>query len=69
MWIKREDCRDVIKVAWQSGTLSATLEGVASNLHHCASALASWNQNVVDNIPKKIEEKRRILNSITSVDQ
>ena len=69
MWIKREDCRDVIEVAWQSGTLSATPEGVASNLHRCASALASWNQNVVGNIPKKIAEKRRILNSITNVDQ
>ena len=69
MWIKREDCRDVIEVAWQLGTLSATPEEVASSLQRCASALASWNQNVVGNIPKKIAEKRRILNTITSADQ
>ena len=69
MWIKREDCREVIEAAWQSGSLSATPEGVASNLQRCASALASWNQTVVGSIPKKIAEKRRILNSITTVDQ
>ena len=59
----------MIEVAWQSGTLSATPEGVASNLQRCASALASWNQKVVGNIPKKIAKKRRTLNAITSVDQ
>ena len=32
MWVKREDCHDVIEPAWHSGTLSATHEGVASNL-------------------------------------
>ena len=32
MYIKREDCRDVIEAAWQSGTFSTTPEGVASNL-------------------------------------
>ena len=31
--------------------------------------MASWNQNVVGNIPKKIAEKRRVLNSITTIDQ
>ncbi|XP_030941694.1 uncharacterized protein LOC115966636 [Quercus lobata] len=69
MWVKREDCHDVIEAAWHSGTLFVTPEGVASNLQKCASALASWNQNVVGNIPKKIAEKRKALNSITTVDQ
>ena len=51
-------------------TLFVTPEGVASNLQQCASALASWNQNVIGNIPKKIVEKRGALNSITThVDQ
>ena len=31
--------------------------------------MASWNQNVVGNIPKKIAKKRRVLNSITTIDQ
>ena len=69
MWVKREDCHDVIEEAWHSGTLSATPEGIASNLQRCASALASWNQNVVGNISKKLAEKRKALNSITNVDR
>ena len=32
IWVKREDCRDVIEVTWQSDTLSTTPERVASNL-------------------------------------
>ena len=32
MWVKREDCYEVIEAAWHLGTLFATLEGVASNL-------------------------------------
>ncbi|KAL0002042.1 hypothetical protein SO802_015823 [Lithocarpus litseifolius] len=64
-----KDCREVIKDAWKSGTLSTTPEGVASNLQQCANALASWNQNVVGNIPKKIAEKRRVINSITTEDR
>ena len=69
MWIKREDCHDVTEAAWHSGTLSTTPEGVASNFQQCASALASWNQNVVGNIPKKIAGKRRTLNAITNADK
>ena len=43
MWVKREDCREVIEAAWDLGTLSAMLEGVASNLKRCAISLANWN--------------------------
>ena len=64
-----EDCREVIKAAWDSGALSVTPEGVASNLIRCADALAIWNQNVVGNISKQIQEKRRALNSLTMDDQ
>ena len=41
IWVKREDCCEVIETAWHSSTLFVTLEGVASNLQRCASALAS----------------------------
>ncbi|XP_075655081.1 uncharacterized protein LOC142625281 [Castanea sativa] len=69
MWVKREDCRKVIEAAWDSSTLSTTLERVAFNIDRCAIALANWNQNVMGNIPKKIQEKRRALNSLTMDDQ
>ena len=44
-------------------------EGIASNLKRCAIALANWYQNVVGNISKQIQEKRRALNSLTMDDQ
>ena len=69
MWVKREDCREVIKAAWDSGALFVTPEGVASNLKRCADALTTWNQNVVGNISKQIQEKRKALNSLTMNDQ
>ncbi|XP_065637920.1 uncharacterized protein LOC136071032 [Quercus suber] len=69
IWIKREDCREIIKAAWDSSSLSATPKGVASNLKRCASALANWNQNVVGNISKQFQEKRRTLSSFTMDDQ
>ena len=69
MWVKREDCREVIKATWDSGALSVTLKGVASNLIRCANALAIWNQNVVGNISKQIQEKRRALNYLTMDDK
>ncbi|XP_050285288.1 uncharacterized protein LOC126724903 [Quercus robur] len=69
MWVKREDCREVIKAAWNSGALFVTPEGVASNLKRCADALTTWNQNVVGNISKQIQEKRKALNSLTMNDQ
>ena len=69
MWVKREDCCEVINAAWDSGALSIMPEGVASNLIRCADALAIWNQNVVGNISKQIQEKRRSLNSLTMDDQ
>uniref|UniRef100_A0A7N2MPW2 Uncharacterized protein n=1 Tax=Quercus lobata TaxID=97700 RepID=A0A7N2MPW2_QUELO len=68
MWVKREDCREVIEAVWDLSTLSATLEGIASNLKRCAIALTNWNQNVVRNISKQIQEKRRALNSLTMDD-
>ena len=69
MWVKREDCCEVIEAVWDLSTLSATLEGIASNLKRCAIALTNWNQNVVRNISKQIQEKRRALNTLTMDDQ
>ena len=56
MWVKREDCREIIQEAWNSGTFAATPEGVASNLQKCEATLTNWNQNMVGNIQKKKDE-------------
>ena len=69
MWAKRDECREVIEAAWSSGTLAVTPDGIASNLQRCEIALTNWNRNVVGNIPKKIQEKKRALNSLSMIDR
>ena len=69
MWAKRDECREVIETAWSSGTLAATPDEIASNLQRCEIALTNWNQRVVGNIPKKIQEKKRALNSLSMIDR
>ena len=34
IWTKREDCREVIKVAWRNGEITNTPEGIALGLQH-----------------------------------
>ena len=69
IWTKMDDCKAVIDAAWCSGTLATTPEGIASNLQRCANALSFWNQNVVGNISKKIQEKKRALASLSIDDR
>lgn len=68
MWVKRADCREIIESAWNSSSLSTTPEGVATNLQRYACDLVAWNKNMVGNISKKITEKRKTLNSLTTQD-
>ena len=65
MWTKREDCCEVIEAAWYNIEITNTPEGIALGLQHCATELSRWNRTVVENIPKKIQEKRQRLNSLT----
>ena len=68
MWTKREDCREVIDTTWNNGEIANTPEGIALGLQRCAAELSRWNKTVVGNIPKKIQEKRQKLNSLTIQD-
>ena len=69
MWTKRDDCKAIIDAVWCSGTLATTPKGIASNLQRCADALSCWNQNVVGNIPKKIQDKKRALATLSIADR
>ncbi|XP_023920366.1 uncharacterized protein LOC112031886 [Quercus suber] len=68
MWAKRKDCKEIIEAAWQAGNSLITLEGIASSLSRCASDLMAWNKDVIGNIPKKIQEKRKALNTLIAQD-
>ena len=69
LWAKHDDCYDIVESTWNRGSLENTLEGIASNLSLCASALSSWSREVIGNIPKKIQEHRNLLNTLTTLDR
>ena len=69
LWAKHDDCYDIVESAWNRGSLENTPEGIASNLSLCASALSSWSREVIGNIPKKIQEHRNLLNTLTTLDR
>lgn len=66
MWAKREDYQEITEATWNGGNSLNTPEGIASNLSHCASELTAWNKSVIDNIPRKIQEKWKALNNLTA---
>ena len=63
---KREDCHEIIEVAWNSDVLANTHEGIAASLSRCAIDLLVWNKEVISNILKKIQERRKRLNTLTA---
>ena len=69
LWAKRDDCYDIVESAWNRGSLENTPEGIASNLSLCASALTLWSRDVIGNIPKKIQEHKKLLNTPTTLDR
>ena len=69
MWAKRDDCYDIVEFAWNRGSLENTPEGITSNLNLCASALTLWSRDVIGNIPKKIQEHKKLLNTLTTLDR
>ena len=66
---KRDDCFDIVESAWNRGSLENTPEGIASNLSLCASALTLWSKDVIGNIPKKIQEHKKLLNTLTTLNR
>ena len=68
LWAKREDCYGIVEAAWNRGNPSNTLGDIAANLHLCASELSTWSKEVFRNIPKRIQEKRKALHTLTELD-
>ena len=57
-----------MEVAWNRGSSSNTPSDIATNLHLCASELSNWSKEVFGNIPKRIQEKRRALHTLTELE-
>ncbi|KAL0012428.1 hypothetical protein SO802_007536 [Lithocarpus litseifolius] len=69
MWTKNAECKTIIENSWGMDLDLSTPEGVMSNLSGCAAELIKWSSKVFGQIPKKIQEKRNALNSITLQDK
>ena len=68
MWAKNAECKTIIENSWGMDLDLSTLEGIMSNLSGCAVELMKWSSKVFGQIPKKIQEKRNALNSLTLQD-
>lgn len=62
---KRKDCKAIIEATWGTGVDFSTPEGISANLRSCAFKLSRWNSAVYWQIPKRIQDKRNALNSLT----
>ena len=69
MWIKKEECKEIIKNAWERSLHQGTLEGIATCIQNCATDLARWNKSVFGYVPKQIQSKRKALNVLTLQDR
>ena len=52
MWTKKEECREIIKLAWEGCPNQNTSKGIVASLQNCAEDLLRWNASVFGYIPK-----------------
>ena len=64
LWAKQDNCHGIVEPAWDSGSLTNTPEGIATNLSLCTFELSSWCKEVFGRIPKRIQEKRKLLHTL-----
>ena len=69
MWTKREDCKDIIKDAWNGCRDLSMPSGLANGLRQCAIDLSLWNKLVFGQVPKLIQNKRNTLNALVLRDR
>ena len=69
MWTKKEECKEIIKNAWEGCLHRGTPESISSGIQNYAADLASWNKSVFRYVPKQIQDKRKALNALTIQDR
>ena len=69
MWTKKEECKEIIRNAWEGGLHQGTPRSIATCLQNCAADLERWNKLVFGYVPKKIQCKRKALNDLTLQDR
>ncbi|XP_050249071.1 uncharacterized protein LOC126696357 [Quercus robur] len=69
MWTKKEECREIIKNAWEGCLHWGTPKSISSGIQNCAADLARWNKSMFGYVLKQIQSKRKALNDLTIQDR
>ena len=64
MWTRRDDCRDIIRAAWNDSVNLFNSNGMVMGLRQCANDLSRWNRSVFGLVPRQIQNKRKALNDL-----
>ena len=69
MWTKKEECKEIIKNAWEGCLHQGTPKGIVTCLQNYAADLVRWNKSVFGYVPKQIQSKRKALNELILQDR
>ena len=54
MWTRSDECRDVIRAAWNDSVNLYNPNGMVAGLKQCADELSRWNRSVFGLVPRHI---------------
>ena len=69
VWTKKEECKEIIRNAWEGRLHHGTLSSIATCLQNCAADLERWNKSIFGYVLKQIQCKRKALNDLTLQDR
>ncbi|XP_075653882.1 uncharacterized protein LOC142624234 [Castanea sativa] len=64
MWLKHEQCEEVVKEAWETGLQSGRVNPIESCLEGCRIALTKWYSQVFGHVGKKLKQVQRKLQTL-----
>ena len=64
MWTRRDECRDIIRAAWNDSVNLYNSNGMVMGLRQCADELSRWNKSVFGLVPRQIQNKRKAFNEL-----
>ncbi|XP_073019258.1 uncharacterized protein [Primulina eburnea] len=60
-WLTEEDCGEIVQMGWGEGNHSIPLP---TRILQCKESLQTWARAKFQNIPKRLKEKRSLLNGL-----
>ena len=55
MWMRRDECRDIIRTTWNDSVNLYSPNGMVAGLKQCANNLSRWNREVFGRVPRQIQ--------------